>query len=458
MLLFDKYALSDDLTKQLRLSWITFLCAPLRLSERMQFFSRKAKKEANGPLTGKILDLKSYRVQIEQVIAEGGSGIIYKGVDLNSDGAIVALKHCHIGGDADIIENIKTEITTMKLLSTCPYTLQLKASAVSTTEAVLLMDYCPTSLAGRLMQDDEPLSEEEILSIFLPVARSIAAMHALSPPLAHRDVKAENVLLAMKADGSQQWVLCDFGSATSLNKVLTEARDIALEEEKVRKKTTPAYRAPELWELYSRRVVGPKVDVWALGVLLYLLCYKKLPFGNAESPLQVLNARFELPSARSDSLKHLIRECMVFDPRVRIDAAAVVSKATDILHGRTTQAVENEGDWAKFGSSDNTPTTVSAAAAALSEIDLIDTNTPPPAEKSAESNEAQQLWARIWELETQVAKLQDEKGTLEQVLAAVSDEAESLRTLTNRQSEEISVLTAKLDNFLPYNGASTSRG
>ena len=43
------------------------------------------------------------------------------------------------------------------------------------------------------------------------------------------------------------WVLCDFGSASARRGVLESARDIALEEEVVRRYTTPAYRAPEVW-------------------------------------------------------------------------------------------------------------------------------------------------------------------------------------------------------------------
>ena len=57
-----------------------------------------------------------------------------------------------------------------------------------------------------------------------------------------RDLKAENVLLAPGG----RWVLCDFGSASTRHGVLESAHDIALEEEVVRRYTTPAYRAPEV--------------------------------------------------------------------------------------------------------------------------------------------------------------------------------------------------------------------
>ncbi len=37
--------------------------------------------------------------------------------------------------------------------------------------------------------------------------------------------------------------------------------------------TTPQYRAPELIDLYQRRGLDFKVDIWALGISLYKLCF-----------------------------------------------------------------------------------------------------------------------------------------------------------------------------------------
>ena len=53
-------------------------------------------------------------------------------------------------------------------------------------------------------------SEKEAAGVVADVSAALAHMHGLSPPLSHRDIKLENILLA---DGGA-WRLCDFGSCS----------------------------------------------------------------------------------------------------------------------------------------------------------------------------------------------------------------------------------------------------
>lgn len=57
-----------------------------------------------------------------------------------------------------------------------------------------------------------------------------------------RDLKAENVLLG--PDGA--WKLCDFGSTSTNHKCFDKPEEMGIEEDNIRKYTTPAYRAPEV--------------------------------------------------------------------------------------------------------------------------------------------------------------------------------------------------------------------
>lgn len=58
--------------------------------------------------------------------------------------------------------------------------------------------------------------------------------------------------------------------------------------------TTPMYRAPEMVDTWTNYFVGTPVDVWAIGCILYTLCFMKHPFEDS-AKLRILNANYSIP-------------------------------------------------------------------------------------------------------------------------------------------------------------------
>ena len=111
----------------------------------------------------------------------------------------------------------------MKQLAPHPNIVQLHAVSEikgqgGVTEVYFLMDLCTGGTLYNIMErfENQKLSYKQLLQMFFHISRAVLHMHSQSPPIAHRDMKLENVLLHR---GSGMFKLCDFGSATTRAKV-----------------------------------------------------------------------------------------------------------------------------------------------------------------------------------------------------------------------------------------------
>lgn len=138
--------------------------------------------------------------------------------------------------------------------------------------------------------------------IFCDIAEAVSRLHYCQTPIIHRDLKVENIL----QNDAGNFVLCDFGSATA--KVYNPTvHGVNVVEEEIKRYTTLSYRAPEMVDLYCGKSITTKADIWALGCLLYKLCFFTLPFG--ESTLAIQSGNFSIPdnSKYSKGMHQLIK-------------------------------------------------------------------------------------------------------------------------------------------------------
>ncbi|XP_050210450.1 uncharacterized protein LOC126660812 [Mercurialis annua] len=294
-------------------------------------FKSFTQKEPVG-LEGRYLDVGNLKIHVRNAIAEGGFSCVYLAIDAVHASKQYALKHI-ICNDEESLELALKEIDVMKSLKGHPNVAMLCAHAIldrgRTKEALIVMEFCEKSLVTVLDSRGAGYFEEkQVLSIFRDTCNAVYAMHSQSPPIAHRDLKPENLLLG--PDGS--WKLCDFGSTSTNHKRFEKPEEMGIEEDNIRKYTTPAYRAPEMWDLLRRDPISEKVDIWALGCLLFRICYFKNAF-DGESKLQILNGNYRIPDLPkySTPVTDLIRDMLEASPDDRPDITQVWFRVNEQL-------------------------------------------------------------------------------------------------------------------------------
>lgn len=128
------------------------------------------------------------------------------------------------------------------------------------------------------------LTEQEAIPIFRQIVSAVAYMHGNG--LVHRDLKLENILINEKQGGANDIKIIDFGFATNCQ----AGHKLSLFC------GTPCYMDPDL--VKQRKYSGQGVDVWALGVILFLLVTGGVPFwGENETELfrRISAAKYSLP-------------------------------------------------------------------------------------------------------------------------------------------------------------------
>jgi len=157
-------------------------------------------------------------------------------------------------------------------------------------------------------------SESQAAQVVQSVVAAISYLHKIG--VVHRDLKPENLLYATKEDDSII-KLTDFGLAKFTKVKMATACG------------TPGYVAPEI---LSGKPYGPEVDLWSIGVILYILLCGFPPFFDENTPnlyRAIKAGRFDFPSPYwddiSDPAKNLISRLLTVDPKQRATSEQVLA-------------------------------------------------------------------------------------------------------------------------------------
>ena len=170
----------------------------------------------------------------------------------------------------------------------------------------LIIEYAPKGDLFEFINSLKCIKESTILTLFYKIVKSIDFVH--SKGFIHRDIKPENILVG----DDFQPKLADFGSSVSHLKVRNTFCG------------TYEYMAPEI---YKREVQTEKVDIWALGVLLYEMTHNNIPFRDkclGEIQLIITNENIDFDSQISQRIQNIIYKILKLDPTERPTAKDIL--------------------------------------------------------------------------------------------------------------------------------------
>ena len=267
--------------------------------------------------------LGDYR--IGAFLGRGGMGTVYLARQLSSD-RDVALKVLHsVFHESRVQRRFEREVRVLAALEH-PSIARLYDSG-ETTIGGLRVHYIAMERVrdARTLVDFATatgLDRDGRLRLFAEVCRAVE--HAHQWGVVHRDLKPANVLV----DGDGRIKVIDFGiaRAQSGDGTLTASGDVV---------GTPAYMSPEQLGGEADRI-GPRADVYALGVILYELLTGQLPHGDARESAAALArrgaARDPTPPGRIDrGLRGDLEILLAARSRTRLVASA---RIRGVVRGR----------------------------------------------------------------------------------------------------------------------------
>ncbi|PHJ18140.1 camk protein kinase [Cystoisospora suis] len=267
--------------------------------------------------------------QVGEQLGHGKFSVVYKGIhrQTNEAFAIKVIDKGKISGHER--ELLRSEMAILRLLNH-PNVIYMKELLDTKETLYIVMELVRGGELFDLIQQNHRLSELHVNRIISQLLSTVYYLHKCG--IVHRDLKPENILLTDRTPNATI-KLTDFGLSTlcAPNEVLYQPCG------------TLAYVAPEVLTMEG---YNHQVDVWSVGVIMYLLLRGRLPFPMNKAlghPNFHQNhpVSFEGPVWReiSSSAKDLIQRMLQPDPRQRV----TVAEALQHIWIKNPTAVVNDG-------------------------------------------------------------------------------------------------------------------
>jgi serine/threonine-protein kinase len=232
------------------------------------------------------------RYELEAVLGAGATGTVFRGrhVVLPRKVAVKVL-HDDVAAEPTMLARFRREAEAAGRLHHKNLSGVIDFGATAAGSPLIVMDLVEGPSLRKILDDREPVPRARLVHLVRQILHGLDHAHAAG--LVHRDLKPDNVIVARDDHGAEQPRIVDFGIAalTTDDAIqggrLTETGTLL---------GTPVYMAPE--QARGERV-DARVDLFALGVMMFEIITGAAPFDGSALEIVVANMEQDLPAIAS---------------------------------------------------------------------------------------------------------------------------------------------------------------
>ncbi|KRX99349.1 Aurora kinase A, partial [Trichinella pseudospiralis] len=268
--------------------------------------SRQNKDKKKPSELPKNIRWKFENFDIHKKLGSGGYGKVYKAKEKITKITVALKVSCKARSKSqNYLKVVNREISILSKLKH-PNILKLHACFEDRKCDVLVLEFAKSGALYDMLKKEKEMrfTEQRTAKYISQLISAVQYLH--SKRIVHRDIKAENVLV----DGNDVVKLADFGLSAYLSELRGDRGKHVC--------GTLGYLAPEVLKCKG---YSEKVDVWALGVLIYKLLVGRLPFdghSSEEIKRRILKRKFTIPKNVSKFAKNIISQLLRNNPDGRI--------------------------------------------------------------------------------------------------------------------------------------------
>uniref|UniRef100_A0A8C9ZKV0 Serine/threonine-protein kinase DCLK2 n=1 Tax=Sander lucioperca TaxID=283035 RepID=A0A8C9ZKV0_SANLU len=268
------------------------------------------------------------RYKVGRTLGDGNFAVVRECVE-RSTGREYALKIINTDKCRGKEHMIQSEVSILRRVKH-PNIVLLIEEMDTYSELFLVMELVKGGDLFDAITSSNKYTERDASCMLFNLASAIKYLHSLN--IVHRDIKPENLLVFEHHDGSKSLKLGDFGLATVVNGPLYTVCG------------TPTYVAPEI---VAETGYGLKVDIWAAGVITYILLCGFPPFrgsGEDQEALfeQLLRGQLDFPAPHWDHVSATAKALITGMLQVEVDQRYTAVQVLDHRWVNDDGVSENE--------------------------------------------------------------------------------------------------------------------